>query len=152
MNDRLKSSVCLLCGIILLLLAGCDSRFVPKDHLDQYLADLKRSKYIELSDITSPSWTGYPALRNRLQPLSEFDIGLLDFLSLQRCELGYLAGKRNSVLGRVMTHSQRFLYEVNIIRAIESCQIGSDDLAPRALTYCSIKASRITKSAGECTI
>ncbi|REG84898.1 DUF3080 family protein [Marinomonas pollencensis] len=96
-----------------------------------YVDDLSRSKYIavRLPDFVSPNL--YPPLQQRQQALTKFDVSILDFLSLQQCDVGFLAGERNSVLGRVMPNSQRFLYEINIIRAIESCSIENTQLADK---------------------
>ncbi|GAB3480687.1 DUF3080 family protein [Marinomonas epiphytica] len=146
MNYCLKAQSYLVGIIILLVLVGCDNRFVAKEHLDHYFTNLKRSQFIDLSQPPALDWQIYPALRNRLLNMSEFDISLLDFLSLQRCDVGYLAGKRNSVLGRVMTHSQRFLYEVNIVRAIESCEIHDDDLAAELSNVAQAKRAELSKA------
>ena len=70
-----------------------------------------------------------PTARDRANSLSTFDVSLLEFLSLQQCDVGIVAGRKNSILGRVMADSQRFLYEMDIIRAIESCPIEDEELA-----------------------
>ena len=118
----------LLSGIILVGLSGCDTRFKPDAVLSQYVSDLNRSQLISISVPAILMPNGLPALRDRQTPLSTFDIGLLDFLSLQRCDVGIVAGRKNSILGKVMPDSQRFLYELDIIRAIESCYISDKEL------------------------
>jgi len=122
-------SMILLSGIILVGLSGCDTRFKPETVLAQYVTDLNRSQLISISSPAIVMPSNLPALRDRQQVLSTFDIGLLDFLSLQQCDVGIVAGRKNSILGKVMPDSQRFLYELDIIRAIESCDIADEALA-----------------------
>lgn len=127
----------------LLVLVGCTSRYQPESLLMAYVNDLSRSKYIEISvpDFVSPSL--YPPLQQRQQALTQFDVSILDFLSLQQCDVGFLAGEKNSVLGRVMPSSQRFLYEINIIRAIESCSIENVQLATRLDEIAKVKREEL---------
>ncbi|WP_243711912.1 MULTISPECIES: DUF3080 family protein [Marinomonas] len=127
----------------LLLLTGCTSRYQPESLLMDYVKDLSRSKYIQLvvPDFVSPSL--YPPLHQRQQALTKFDVSILDFLSLQQCDVGFLVGEKNSVLGKVMPASQRFLYEINIIRAIESCHIGNVQLAEKLNAIAKIKRQEL---------
>lgn len=122
-------SVILLSGIILVALSGCDSRFKPETILSGYVTDLNRSQSLSIYSPAIVMPMSLPSLRDRQKMLSTFDIGLLDFLSLQYCDIGMVAGKKNSILGKVMPDSQRFLYELDIIRAIESCDIKNVNLA-----------------------
>lgn len=97
--------------------------------MSQYISDLNRSQFLVIESPVLVMPERLPAKRVRQQRLSSFDIGLLDFLSLQKCDVGAVAGKKNSILGKVMPDSQRFLYELDIIRAIESCEIADEELA-----------------------
>ena len=115
-------------SILLFIVSGCDAGDKEEAVLSQYVADLNRSHFFSAVSPTIVMPNTLPAKRNRQQDLSEFDIGLLDFLSLQQCDVGFLAGKKNSILGKVMPSSQRFLYELDIIRAIESCDIKDSEL------------------------
>lgn len=119
----------LLSGIILVGVSACDTRFKAEAVLSQYVMDLNRSQFLSIDSPAIVMPISLPALRDRRQYLSVFDIGLLDFLSLQQCDVGIVAGRKNSVLGKVMPDSQRFLYELDIIRAIESCDIDDEALA-----------------------
>jgi hypothetical protein len=122
-------SMILLGGIILAGVSGCDTRFQAEDVLSQYTAGLNRSQFVSVSSPAIVMPASLPSSRHRQQSLTQFDIGLLDYLSLQQCNVGVVAGRKNSILGKVMPDSQRFLYELDIIRAIESCDIQSDTLA-----------------------
>ncbi|MGH0038272.1 MAG: DUF3080 family protein [Myxococcota bacterium] len=68
----------------------------------------------------------FPRLRERRLDVGDERIGLLDFLSLQGCRLGELAGHRNSPLGRVMVGTRRLAYEVDVLLAGEACLEGLD--------------------------
>lgn len=63
----------------------------------------------------------YPRLRDRRLPVTDFRIGFGEFLSLQGCRLGELAGHRNSQLGRVMVGTRRLAYEIEVLVAGERC-------------------------------
>lgn len=118
----------LLSVIILVGVNGCDMRFKSEAILSEYIIDLSRSQFISISSPAIVMPTPLPSRRHRKLALSQFDVSVLDFLSLQYCDVGTLAGKRNSILGKVMSDSQRFLYELDIIRAIESCEIEDKKL------------------------
>ena len=122
-------SIILLSGIILAGVNGCDTRFKAEAVLSQYVADLNRSQFVSISSPAMVMPASLPSSRHRQQSLTQFDIGLLDFLSLQQCDVGIVAGRKNSILGKVMSDSQRFLYELDIIRAIESCDIKNESLS-----------------------
>ncbi len=74
----------------------------------------------------------YPRLRDRRLPVAEERIGFLDFLTIQGCRLGELAGYRNSPLGRVMVPTRRLGYEVEVLMVAASClptlDEGDDEL------------------------
>jgi hypothetical protein len=52
---------------------------------------------------------------------------MLDFLSLYGCELQYVVGERNSVMGKVMQPINQLRYEIRFIRAAEACLPEVDD-------------------------
>ncbi|MBJ7537025.1 DUF3080 domain-containing protein [Marinomonas sp. C1424] len=118
----------LLCSIILIGATACDTRFKPEAVLSVYIEDLNRSQFISIHVPPVVMPKSLPSLRDRQQRLTQFDIGLLDFLSLQHCDVGLIVGQKNSILGKVMPDSQRFLYELTIIGAIESCDIKNAEL------------------------
>lgn len=135
-----KSIILLLLGV---LLAGCDRRFAPQALFESYLNDLNRSAFVQIEVDSNVSLLPMPALRTRQMELSQFDVGLLEFLSLQRCDVGALAGQRNSILGRVMATSQRFVYELAIIHAIRTCEIENAELATKLTNVAQVKASEL---------
>lgn len=146
MRIKLHLSMLLLFCVVLLGVTGCDSRFKAEVTLTKYVTDLSRSQFFSLSAPAPVMPMGLPSLRDRQQTLTQFDIGLLDFLSLQQCDVGAVAGRKNSILGKVMPDSQRFLYELDIIRAIESCDIKSDDLSEELQLVAKTKQLELPKA------
>lgn len=132
--------------LMVMLLFGCDRRFAPKDVFESYVNDLNRSELMNIDLDFAVTWVALPELRERQQELSQFDVGLLEFLSLQRCDVGALAGQRNSILGRVMPTSQRFVYELDIIRAIRSCDISDQELKTKLLHIAQVKERELPKA------
>jgi len=136
----LKSVVLLLLGV---LLVSCDRRFAPEGLLENYVKDLNRSEFVQIELGSTSSMLPLPALRDRQLALSQFDVGLLEFLSLQQCDVGAVAGQRNSILGRVMATSQRFIYELDIIRAIRTCDIDDMELRTKLLDVAQTKQNEL---------
>lgn len=134
--------------IILVVVSGCDTRFKVEAVLSEYMADLNRSQSVSISSPAIVMPKSFPSPRYRQQTLSQFDIGLLDFLSLQQCDVGAVAGRKNSILGKVMPDSQRFLYELDIIRAIESCDINNDSLSEELHQVALTKRAELPKAFG----
>jgi hypothetical protein len=62
-----------------------------------------------------------PAHPQRSVALPRRTTDISGFLALQRCALGERIGERNSVLGRVMMDSQRWVYEAAFLRDAEAC-------------------------------
>lgn len=130
--------------ISLAILTSCTSRYQPEQVLSDYTEGLSRSRFVsvEVPKFVSPAL--YPPLQQRQKALSVYDISLLDFLSLQQCDVGFLVGKKNSVLGRVMPNSQRFLYEIEIVRAIENCHIADKGLVEALSHVAAVKRRELS--------
>lgn len=119
-------------------MAGCEQRRTPREMLENYLWRLENvtglsAHWPSEEELRVP---GPPRKRFRLLATSEFEIGMLDFLSLQGCGLGEAVGRRNSSLGRVMPASQRIVYELEFLDAAGDCIAslradGEADLADR---------------------
>lgn len=113
-------------------LAGCDPFASAESTMDEYLVRLARVlETPEIARDALPPAELLPKRRDRLIPLPELDMGMLDFLSLYGCELQYVVGERNSVMGKVMAPTNQLRYEVRFIRAAEAClpDIDNDELA-----------------------
>lgn len=111
----------LITSLICLSLAGCapDSG-VPK-LMDDYVTQVASAVELtpELSEVAPVPLM--PRRRDRVLEMPDLDMGMLDFLSLYGCELQYVVGERNSIMGRVMQPLNRLRYEIRFIRSAEDC-------------------------------
>ncbi|MGC8121476.1 DUF3080 domain-containing protein [Marinobacter sp. VGCF2001] len=120
--------VWLVPGICSLALAGCNPFSDAESMTDEYLARLARVlETAQVAEGKLPEASIPPRRRERTLALPELDLGMLDFLSLYGCELQYVVGERNSVMGKVMQPINQLRYEVRFIRAAEACLPEVDD-------------------------
>ncbi|MEE3169489.1 MAG: DUF3080 domain-containing protein [Pseudomonadota bacterium] len=116
---------------IALLLAGCDPFSEARPMMDEYVERVARVLETEprFSDI--PAASQLPRRRERVLDLPDLDMGMLDFLSLYGCELQYVVGEKNSVMGRVMQPLNRLRYEIRFIETAREClpEIEDEDFA-----------------------
>ncbi|SDW51868.1 DUF3080 family protein [Marinobacter mobilis] len=121
--------ICVLVVGLTILTSGCNPFSEPRSMLDEYVERLAR--VLELEPSLSPIDPGerIPRRRDRQLALPELDINMLDFLSLYGCELQYVVGERNSVMGRVMQPLNRLRYEQRFIVEARNClpEIHTDD-------------------------
>lgn len=115
---------------LILALAGCNPFSEAGSMMDEYVERVARvlDGEAELSPV--PPASQLPRRRHRRLDMPDLDMGMLDFLSLYGCELQYIVGERNSVMGRVMQPLNRLRYELRFIQAAKDClpEIGRDDL------------------------
>ncbi|MGO1233905.1 MAG: DUF3080 family protein, partial [Marinobacter sp.] len=105
-----------------LFLVGCDSFSDAEPMMSEYLERLGRVLETSPAEVQAlPAARPLPRRRERLLEMPELELGMLDFLSLYRCELQYVVGEKNSVMGRVMQPINRLRYEIRFIRAAEDC-------------------------------
>jgi hypothetical protein len=130
-----------------LFLFGCGNQNSVQHSFDEYKKSLNRSVWFDSQPSSEKiQLIPLPPLRERKIELTEFDISILDFLSLQQCRIGSLVGQRNSILGKVMPDSQRFLYELNLIQAIDHCQIESDTLRSELFSIRDVKKAELVNA------
>ncbi len=136
----------LIPGICALLLAGCNPFSEAKPMMTEYLDRLGRvldTPSLSLPEHL-PTASALPRRRERLLTIPELELGMLDFLSLYGCELQYVVGEKNSVMGRVMQPINRLRYEIRFIRAAEACLPEVDDPALRDTLQAAIDSKRET--------
>ncbi|MDJ0787467.1 MAG: DUF3080 family protein [Myxococcota bacterium] len=114
-----------LAAIVIGLATGC------RAGLDETLGDYERSVARALGtpevEAYEPTPLAPPRPRERRLPVESERIGVFDFLSLQGCRLGELAGLRNSPMGRVMEDTRRLAYEIEVRTAADACLIGLEE-------------------------
>tara|TARA_R110000822_G_scaffold49877_5_gene130841 strand:- start:134 stop:1189 length:1056 start_codon:yes stop_codon:yes gene_type:complete len=108
------------------LLCACDPLAKPESLMDEYVKRLANvldvePVYSELIDIER-----IPRPRDRRLSIPEHDINMLDFLSLYGCELQFVVGEKNSILGRVMQPLNSLRYELQFIDAAQQCLVEID--------------------------
>ncbi|MDO6825629.1 DUF3080 domain-containing protein [Marinobacter sp. 1_MG-2023] len=116
--------------VILLLLAGCNPFSEVRPMMDEYVERVSRVLDTEPEYSRIPATDQMPRRRNRVLPMPELELSMLDFLSLYGCELQYVVGEKNSVMGKVMQPLNRLRYEVRFIRAAGDClkTVENDEL------------------------
>nr|WP_284048151.1 DUF3080 family protein [Marinobacter sp. ATCH36] len=89
--------------------------------MDDYVAQVAEALELspEFSEIRPVAQI--PRRRDRVLEMPDLDMGMLDFFSLYGCELQYVVGERNSIMGKVMQPLNRLRYEARFIRAAEDC-------------------------------
>lgn len=117
MPDTKRLTAPFLC----LCLSGCAPDSGVPEMMDGYVAKVSDALDLShsLSDVAPVPQI--PRRRERYLDMPDLDMGMLDFLSLYGCELQYVVGERNSIMGRVMQPLNSLRYETRFIRAAEDC-------------------------------
>ena len=131
MNNRAISQWGVVLATLWIALVGCSATEpglarLPEAH-QQYLIRLARVLEKDLSPIDWYVLAAPPRARQLLEPITEQQIDWLDLLTLNQCELGPLIGYRNSGLGRVLTTSERWLYETQLLERLQACEPAGAD-------------------------
>ena len=111
----------LVIALIAILVSGCDPFSQPESMLDEYNERLARVLDVEPELSPVPSAPRLPSVRERVREIDSINISMLDFLGLYGCEVQYVVGERNSILGRVAHPLTRLDYERRFIIAAEEC-------------------------------
>ena len=120
-------------AILALALSGCGRDDPAAELLDDYRARVERvlrSPRASLAPAVPEAW---PRARDRHLDVPPQRIDLIDFMRLNDCGLGALAGMRASSLGRVMTPPERLRYEFRFAHAGQRCLDGLEGEADEAL-------------------
>lgn len=104
-----------------LLLTGCNPFSSAGPMMNEYVERVARVLELDPEISELPAASALPRRRERQLPMPELNMGMLDFLSLYGCELQYVIGEKNSVMGKVMQPLNRLRYELRFIKAGEDC-------------------------------
>lgn len=114
-------------GLSLLLLSltltGCNQPEAV-DLVETYASRTSNAIDVDFDLTLQPATDLYPRLserRERLTETPEIRQGLLELLELRHCDLIQLISERNSNLGRVASESQKLIYELKLIPALDRC-------------------------------
>lgn len=106
--------------IACLSLVGCDNSKQSGQLWQDYTSRLERVLEQEIPT-QSAKIKPYPARKAlRINPRT-VTINIIDFLALLDCDLSRVVASRNTVLGKVMQASQQWLYEAELINALQDC-------------------------------
>lgn len=107
-------------GALLLALSACG---VPDavERVTDYRAQVEAALGTRPLDDPAAALPRLPRRRERRLDIADHRIGMVDFLAIQGCGLGALAGHRNSPLGQVMPPTRRLVYELEVLEAGAAC-------------------------------
>ena len=108
--------------LVLLAATGCGDDDA-RDLLDDYLTRINNatSTAVVTPDSFLSTLMSYPRPRDLRVTQQDLRIGLLDLVSLEQCGLAELVSARNSGLGKVITPSQRLIYEHRFLALARAC-------------------------------
>lgn len=106
---------------IAVFMVGCDPFTQPESMLQEYNRRLARVLDVEPQLTPVPAAPAFPQSRDRVRDIEPISLSLLDFLRLYGCDLQFVVGERNSILGRVAHPLTRLDYERRFIIAAEAC-------------------------------
>lgn len=135
----IRAPLCAVRSVIIALMvamvSGCNPFSAADSMMDDYVERVAR--VLEADPVYSdlPEVPTFPRRRDRVLSIPDIDISMLDFLSLYGCQLQFVVGERNSVLGRVMQPLNRLRYEIRFTEAAREClpDITREDLKQSVL-------------------
>ena len=119
---------CILLTVVILLLCSCTNADI-RDDLQEYQQRVARVLEITLHDPAPPTALAYPDAQTMFTAVESFNVNLREFYRLQECELGTLVAQRNTALGKTAHPSQRYAYEVTLLKQLQQCSDSIEDPA-----------------------
>lgn len=111
----------LLMLMALSLVSACSEDSSLQGRFEDYQARLANTLDIDIPLSEKIQTISYPDKRQRLQEIPPYTEGMIEVWDFKRCGLLQLINKRNSNLGKVMTPSQRFIYENAFWQKLKPC-------------------------------
>lgn len=108
-------------GVLLLIITSCTKKpSLPEQIVDYQtrLSNVLGTKPPILKKVTLPP---YPSLSELTHSIPKTSIKLFEFYQLKHCRLYSLVAQRNTTLGRVQLPSTRYLYERDLLQALQEC-------------------------------
>ena len=112
----------------MILATGCDSSLLLQKQLQEYQERMANVLEVESPDKLAISLPPYPALNDLKQNIPETTIKLFEFYNLKHCQLYSIVAERNTSLGNLQLPSIRYIYERQLIEALQQCLIDTSDL------------------------
>ena len=142
---RKSSCKALLPLMTALFLTACNPFDEARPLMDEYVERLGRVLDTD-TQFTEPAQAPVlPRRRERVLAMPELELGMLDFLSLYGCDLQFVVGEKNSIMGRVMQPLNRLRYELRFIASAEKClqdSVEEDDEELRSILQQAVDSKR----------
>jgi hypothetical protein len=106
---------------------GCDNSYKLQTHMQEYQSRMANVLDVTPPDLITVNLPPYPAIKSLKHPISQTKIKLFEFYNLQHCQLYTLIAERNTTLGHLQLPSSRYIYEHNLIEALEQCLVQTSD-------------------------
>jgi hypothetical protein len=103
------------------VLSGCETSDTLQEQLSEYQIRMARVLDQAPPKLQSVSLAPYPAKAKLQQNIAVTHIQLSEFYTLKKCALYSLVAQRNTTLGRLHLPSTRFIYEQDLLLALERC-------------------------------
>lgn len=110
--------ICVLC------LSACNrspAAAMLEDYADSMSTVLETPVELDL-DSALMDFPALPERRERMLPTTDIREGMLDVWDFQQCGMMNLIAERNSTLGKVMLPSQKMIYELRFMAALQPCR------------------------------
>lgn len=112
---------------VMTLVLGCDSSHLLKHQIQDYQERMARVLDVEKPAKLTISLAPYPPLRELKQNIPDTTIKLFEFYEFKHCELYSLVAQRNTSLGNLQLPSTRYVYERQLIDALQQCLEDTHD-------------------------
>lgn len=110
--------ICILC------LSACNrspAAAMLEDYADSMSTVLETPIELDL-DSALLDFPALPERRERMLPTTDIREGMMDVWDFQQCGMMRLIAERNSTLGKVMLPSQKMVYELRFMSALQQCR------------------------------
>lgn len=130
---------------LLFMLSACDPLAKPDSLMDEYVKRLGHVLEVEPNYSELIAIERIPRPRDRTLSIPESDLNLFDFLKLYGCELQFVVGEKNSIMGRVMQPLNLLRYELRFIEAARQClpEIDNETLKHKVVDAIQIKQQNL---------
>lgn len=115
--------------------------------MDEYVKRLANVLDVEPNYSELVAIERIPRSRERTLSIAETDINMLDFLKLYGCELQFVVGEKNAILGRVMQPLNSLRYELRFIEAARTClaEIDNEQLRQKVVVAIETKQQNLPR-------
>jgi hypothetical protein len=113
--------------LAVIFVAACNPFDEVRPMMDEYVERLGRVLETDPRFSEPAPAPIFPRRRERVLDMPELELGMLDFLSLYGCDLQFVVGEKNSIMGKVMQPLNRLRYELRFIASAGRCLQRSID-------------------------